>query len=49
MKNRNGKLDAKSYEGIFLGYSTNKKAYKCLNSNTRKVLESANLKVDEYA
>ena len=26
---KNGKLDAKSEEGIFLGYSTRSKAYKC--------------------
>ena len=44
----NGKLDAKSYEGIFLGYSTKSKAYKCLNSNTNKVVESANVRVDEF-
>ena len=25
----NGKLDAKSDEGIFLGYSTKRKAFKC--------------------
>ena len=47
--NRNQKLDAKSDEGIFLGYSTKSKAYKCLNSNTNKVVESANVKVDEFA
>ena len=47
--NRNGKLDAKSDECIFLGYSTKRKGYKCLNSNTNKVVESANVKVVEYA
>ena len=45
---RNGKLDEKSEEGIFLGYSTRSKAYKCLNTNTYKVVESANVKFDEY-
>ena len=35
------KLDAKSDEGIFLGYSTKSKAYKCLNYNTNKIVESA--------
>ena len=45
---RNGKLDAKSEEGIFLGYSTRSKAYKCLNTNTNKVVESANINFDEY-
>ena len=28
--NKNGNFDAKSDEGIFLGYSTKRKAYKCL-------------------
>ena len=45
---RNGKLDAKSEEGIFLGYFTRSKAYKCLNTNTNKVVESVNGKFDEY-
>ena len=45
---RNGKLDTKSEEGIFLGYSTRSKAYKCLNTNTNKVMESANVNFDEY-
>ena len=47
--NWNEKLDAKIDEGIFLGYSTKRKAYKCLNSNINKVVKSANLKLDEYA
>ena len=47
--NRNGKLDAKSDKGIFLGYSTKSKAYKSLYSKTNKVVESANVKVDEFA
>lgn len=45
---RKGKLDVESDEGIFLGYSTISKAYNCLNSNTKKVVESENVKVDEY-
>ena len=45
----NGKIDAKSDEGIFIRFSTKSKAYKCFNSNTNKVVESANVKVDEYA
>ena len=45
---RNGKLDAKSEESVFLGYSTRSKAYKYLNTNTNKVLESANVKFYEY-
>lgn len=46
--NRDGKLDAKSEKGIFLGYSTRSKAYKCLNSNTNKIVESANVRIDEF-
>ena len=45
---RNGKFDAKSDEGIFLGYSTRSKAYKCLNTNINKVVESANVNFDEF-
>ena len=45
---RNGKFDAKSDEGIFLGYSTRSKTYKCLNTNTTKIVESANVNFDEY-
>ena len=46
---RNWKFDAKSDEGIFLGYSTRSKAYKCLNTNTNKIVESANVNFDEHA
>ena len=45
---RNGKFDAKSDEVIFLGYSIRSKAYKCLNTNTNKIVESANVNFDEY-
>ena len=45
---RNGKFDAKSDEGIFLGYSIRSKASKCLNTNTNKNVESANVNFDEY-
>ena len=34
---RNGKFDAKSDKGIFLGYSTISKVYKCLNTNTKEL------------
>nr|GEW08438.1 retrovirus-related Pol polyprotein from transposon TNT 1-94 [Tanacetum cinerariifolium] len=37
------KFDPKSYEGIFLGYSQNSKAYIILNKHTRKVEESLNV------
>ena len=46
-ESRNGKFDAKSDEGIFLGYSTRRKDYKCLNGNTNKVVESENVNFDE--
>ena len=48
-ESRNGKFDAKSDEGIFLGYSTRRKAYKCLNVNSNKVVESENVNFDELA
>lgn len=34
-------------EGIFLGYSTHSKAYKCYNKRFKRVIESANVKIDE--
>ncbi|GKA28016.1 retrovirus-related pol polyprotein from transposon TNT 1-94 [Tanacetum coccineum] len=41
------KFDPKSYEGIFLGYSQNNKAYIILNKHTGKVEESLNVTFDE--
>ncbi|GJV35661.1 retrovirus-related pol polyprotein from transposon TNT 1-94 [Tanacetum coccineum] len=41
------KFDPKSYEGVFLGYSQNSKAYIILNKQTMKVRESLNLTFDE--
>nr|GEU34757.1 retrovirus-related Pol polyprotein from transposon TNT 1-94 [Tanacetum cinerariifolium] len=41
------KFDPKSYEGIFLGYSKNSKAYIILNKHTRKVEKSLNVTFDE--
>nr|GEV10289.1 retrotransposon protein [Tanacetum cinerariifolium] len=41
------KFDPKSYEGIFLGYSQNSKAYIILNKHTKKVKESLNVKFNE--
>ncbi|GJU08575.1 zf-CCHC domain-containing protein [Tanacetum coccineum] len=37
------KFDPKSYEGVFLGYSQNSKAYIILNKHTRKVEKSLNM------
>ena len=48
-ESREGKFDVKSDEGIFLGYSCKRKAYRCLNLTTHKVIESAHVKVDEFA
>ena len=45
---RNGKFDAKIDEGIFLGYSTISKAYKCLNNNPNINVESVNVNFDEH-
>ena len=41
------KMDPKSDEGIFLGYSTNSRAYRVFNSRTRTVMESINVVVDD--
>ncbi|GJS65794.1 retrovirus-related pol polyprotein from transposon TNT 1-94 [Tanacetum coccineum] len=41
------KFNPKSYEGVFLGYSQNSKAYIILNKHTRKVEESLNVTFDE--
>ena len=47
-ESRKGKFDAKGDEGIFLGYSSRSKAYRCLNLSTHKVIESAHVKADEF-
>nr|GEZ12048.1 retrovirus-related Pol polyprotein from transposon TNT 1-94 [Tanacetum cinerariifolium] len=41
------KFDPNSYEGIFLGYSQNSKAYIILNKHTMKIKESLNMTFDE--
>ncbi|KAK2379434.1 putative mitochondrial protein [Trifolium repens] len=41
------KLDPKSDEGIFLGYSTNSRAYRVYNSKTQVVMESVNVVVKD--
>jgi len=41
------KMDPKSDEGIFLGYSTNSRAYKVYNSKTKTVMESINAVIDD--
>ena len=42
-----GKFDAKSNEGIFLGYSTTSQAYRVFNKRTKIVMESINVKIDD--
>ena len=47
-ESRKGKFNAKGDEGIFLGYSSKSKDYRCLNLSTHKVIESVHVKVDEF-
>lgn len=42
-----GKFEAKCDEGIFIGYSTKSKAFKCYNNRTQRIMESINVRVDE--
>lgn len=42
------KFEAKSDEGIFLGYSTKSKAYKYFNNRTQRIVESVDVQVDEF-
>jgi transposase InsO family protein len=42
-----GKFDTKSNESIFLGYSTNSRAYRVFNKRTETVIESINVIVDD--
>jgi hypothetical protein len=42
-----GKLDSRTDEGILVGYSCSRKAYKCYNFRLRKIVESVDVKFDE--
>ena len=42
-----GKFDPRFDEGIFLGYSSNKKSYRYYNLRLLKIVESANVKIDD--
>nr|GEY00307.1 putative ribonuclease H-like domain-containing protein [Tanacetum cinerariifolium] len=42
-----GKFDGKAYEGFFIGYSTNSKAFRAFNSRTRIVKENLHVKFSE--
>ena len=48
-ESRKGKFDVKGDEGIFPGNSYRSKAYKCLNLSTYKIIESAHVRIDEFA
>nr|GEV74659.1 hypothetical protein [Tanacetum cinerariifolium] len=49
-KNENlGKLQAKADIGVFIGYSSKKKAYHIYNRRTRKIIESIHVDFDELA
>ena len=41
------KFDAKSDEGIFLGYSTTSRTYRVFNKRTKMVIESINVEIDD--
>ena len=40
-----GKFDVRFDEGIFLGYASNKKAYRCYNLRLHKIVESPDVKI----
>jgi hypothetical protein len=41
------KFDARSNEGIFLGYASTNKAYICYNIRLHNIFESADVKLDD--
>jgi hypothetical protein len=50
IKNNNenlGKYDDRADEGIFLGYATSGKGYRCFNKRLHKLVDCIDLKVDE--
>jgi hypothetical protein len=42
-----GKYDDRFDEGIFLGYATNSKGYRCYNKRLHKLVDYIDIKVDE--
>ena len=42
-----GKFESRTNEGIFLGYSSTKKAYRCYNKRLHKIIESSYVRVDD--
>ena len=41
-----GKFDSRVDEGILLGYSSKRKAYKCFKMRLNKIVESINVRID---
>ena len=46
-KDNIGSFDSHCDEGIFLGYSSHSKAYKCFNKRLNKIMENIHVKVNE--
>lgn len=42
-----GRFESRCDEGIFLGYSSHNKAYKCFNKRTKRVIENENVRIHE--
>jgi hypothetical protein len=42
-----GKYDDRADEGIFLGYATNSKGYRCYNKRLHKMVDCIDVKIDE--
>ena len=42
-----GKFDAREDEGIFLGYASKSKGYRCYNKKLHKIMESIDVRFDE--
>ena len=42
-----GKFDFRTNEGIFLGYSSTKKVYRCYNKRLHNIIESAYVRIDD--
>ena len=42
-----GKFDSRNDEGIFLAYSSTKNEYRCYNKRLHKIVESADVKVED--
>ena len=42
-----GKFDARSDEGMLLGYSLKRKASRCYNQKTKTIMNSVNVRIDE--